>query len=173
MSLMQTVRVFPVTTETFWKQVGLELERIRLRQDYPSTYALYTRHRDKAPAYNTLNDIEAGRPGYVDSINSYAAVLGVKLVDVFRHILGDGPAELDADAVRVALAFQNCANPTLRAGLLAMAEVLERAGTSAPVPQPPPAAPIAPPAASPRSTSSAGTAGPGSRGTAPGRKKRA
>jgi hypothetical protein len=133
----------------FWKAIGLELERIRLRQGYPSTYALYTRHRDtkpEAPSYNTLNDIEAGRPGYVDSVVAYCAVLGVSMTDLFRHALGNGPT-LDADGVRIALAFQDDrTDPALRAGMMAMVRLLEQQASAAGrAPLPAPAA--APPAA--------------------------
>jgi hypothetical protein len=157
----------------FWKSVGLELERIRLRQGYPSTYALYTRHRDtkpEAPSYNTLNDIEAGRPGYVDSVVAYCDVLGVSMTDLFRHTLGAGPA-LDADGVRIALAFQDDrTDPALRAGMMAMVRLLEQQATAAArAPLPAPAA--APPAATAGTPRQSPGRAKGARGPSRGEKK--
>lgn len=170
MSLEKTLRLSPMTSEALWKGLGLELERIRLRQGYPSTYALYTRHRDKAPAYNTLNDIEAGRPGYAESVTSYCDVLGVKLTDALRHVLGMGPG-IDSDALRIALWWQDeRTDPALRAGVLAIVGLQEAATGGARAQSRPPA--TAPPAVAADTPKAAPAPAPAIRAKGTGGKRR-
>lgn len=74
-----------VENERLWQLLGAELARIRMRAGYTSTLALSKDARD-APAKNTLDDIERGRPGTIDKIEdpffkSSSASYFLQLVD--------------------------------------------------------------------------------------------
>jgi hypothetical protein len=112
-----------VTTDELWKRVGEELARIRSRKGYETTYGFYTANRDLAPSYNTLNDIEAGRPGYTETLTAYCRALGVLLPDVLRHAMGDAPDDLDADALALARAYQASPHAALKRAVRELLQV--------------------------------------------------
>ena len=120
-----------VDNERLWHYLGAELAKIRLRAGYSSTLALSKDVRD-APAKNTLDDIERGRPGTIDKIEMYCTVLGVQMSEVLRTVLAeDDEHPLSADARFVAQMFQEGPNPDLREAILAAAKAqhaLQRAG---------------------------------------------
>ena len=109
--------VFGVTDAKFWALVGSELAKMRLRAGFDRTYSAY---RAGAPATATLNDIEEGRIGNVDSLSAYCAMLNVSVLDVFRSVLAeDDEHPLSADARFVAQMFQDGPNEDLREAILA------------------------------------------------------
>lgn len=120
-----------VENSRLWHFLGAELARIRLRAGYSSTLALAKDER-AAPAKNTLDDIERGRPGTIEKIEAYCAVLGVNVSEVLRTILADDDTTpLSADARFVAEMFQDGPNEDLREAILAAAKAqhaLQRAG---------------------------------------------
>jgi hypothetical protein len=131
---------YPVTVknEQFWRLVGLELARLRERAGYVSTLDL-TKKRREAPAKNTLDDIERGRPGTIDKLEGYCTTLGHDLTAVIRTVLAaeDDETVLSADALWVGRMYQDGPNEDLRKALRGAAEAqqaLQRAAlASAPV----------------------------------------
>jgi hypothetical protein len=143
-SLMARRRLFTlanVTTDELWQNVGKELARIRTRKGYETTYGFYMANRDLAPSYNTLNDIESGRPGYTETLTAYCRALGVLLPDVLRHALGDAPDDLDSDALALARAYQDSKHAELKRAVEQLFRVTAAlpATTPAPSPAEPPA----------------------------------
>lgn len=90
----------PVTDEQFWKAVGAELAKRRRLAGIPSTFTYYKQHHG-APAINTLDSIEEGRPGRVSNLDSYCRGLRTTTADVFRAVLdaadGLGPTISDEE----------------------------------------------------------------------------
>jgi len=95
-----------VSDEEFWRAVGAELAKRRRAAGVPSTFTFYRQHRG-APAINTLDAIEEGRPGRVENLERYCKGLGVSLADVFRAVLdeadGLGPTLSDTEWTLVEL----------------------------------------------------------------------
>lgn len=89
-----------VSDADFWRAVGAELARRRRIAGITSTFTFYKQHHG-APAINTLDAIEEGRPGKVENLERYCALLGVSMVDIFRAVLdaidGLGPSITDAE----------------------------------------------------------------------------
>lgn len=104
-----------VQNQQMWRLVGMELARLRQRAGYQSTLALTKELRD-APAKNTLDDIERGRPGTIDKLEGYCTVLGHDLADVVRTVLESETDEhvLSADALWVGRMFQDGPSEDLR-----------------------------------------------------------
>jgi len=104
-----------VQNQQLWRLVGMELARLRQRAGYQSTLALTKELRD-APAKNTLDDIERGRPGTIDKLEGYCTVLGHDLANVVRTVLESETDEhvLSADALWVGRMFQDGPNEDLR-----------------------------------------------------------
>ena len=123
-----------VTTDELWKRVGEELARIRGLKGYETTYGFYTANRDLAPSYNTLNDIESGRPGYTETLTAYCRALGVLLPDVLRHAMGDAPDDLDADALALARAYQASPHDALKRAVRELLQVTAALPGAAPSP---------------------------------------
>ena len=120
-----------VTEKQFWARVGRELGEIRRRAGYDKTYSAY---RAGAPATATLNDIEEGRIGNIDSLSAYCEALKVSLLDVLRVALDEaeeGPP-LSADSLWVARMYQEGPDADLRAGMLGAAKAQSRLLSAAP-----------------------------------------
>lgn len=133
--------VSSVTETQFWARVGRELAAIRLRAGYEKTYTAY---RAGAPATATLNDIEEGRIGNIDSLSAYCATLKVSLLDVLRVALDEDDEDyrLSADAQWVGRMFQEGRDEDARKGMLALArsQAAQLAADSVESPAVPPAA---------------------------------
>lgn len=129
-----------MTSDELWRQVGAQLREVRLRKGYETPAEFYARFRE--PAAGTIATIEAGHAATLSPVETYCRVLGVSLPVVLRRALGDGPA-LDADALRIAEAYQVSRNTELRGALWALAMVLEQEPRlPPPSPSPSPAAPL-------------------------------
>lgn len=109
-----------VTEAQFWARVGRELGEIRRRAGFDKTYTAY---RAGAPATATLNDIEEGRIGNIDSLSAYCTTLKVSMLDVLRVALDEANEEpaLSADSRWVARMFQEGPDEDARKGMLALA----------------------------------------------------
>ncbi len=125
--------VLGVTEAEFWARVGSQLKAMRLRAGYDRTYTAY---RAGAPATATLNDIEEGRIGNLDSLSAYCQLLNVSLVDVFRAAIGTDEPTLNADARWVAEMFQEGPDDDARKGMLALARAQSAQLATAPAAQP-------------------------------------
>jgi hypothetical protein len=86
-----------------WGDVGAQLTDIRGRRGYATTGDAFK--ACQKPSQKTMEEIEAGRIKTLKTLDDYCEVLGTNTIDVIRQVLAPA-APLDADAVRVALAYQ-------------------------------------------------------------------
>jgi hypothetical protein len=116
-----------VTPAELWKAVGLALQRARLdRHEKPIDV-----ERAGGPTYKTVQAIEAGDTGTVDSLEKCARALDLSIVDVLHAVLESRVTPLSPEAAQIVRKF---AETTVagRTALLATANAL-------PLAEPPPA----------------------------------
>jgi hypothetical protein len=128
-----------VTPAELWQAVGQALQRARLDRKWKPI----TVERAGGPTYKTVQAIEAGDAGTVDSLDKCARALGLSIVDVLHAVLESRVTPLSPEAAQVVRKF---AETTVagRTALLAMANALPQADVGRPVP--PPADAATPPA---------------------------
>lgn len=117
-----------VNERELWRAVGRQLAEIRLRNRYDSTLGFATDVHG-APAKNTIDKIERGDPGTLDTLEEYCKALGTNLVSVLRAVLDeslDEGATLSADSLWVARMYQEGPDADLRAGMLGAAKAQSR-----------------------------------------------
>lgn len=76
--------------DDLWRRVGQALAQERQRKGLKTEAQYVSKHR--APAGNTVKNIEAGRPGGVTSLSAYATALGLSLPRVLAQVLSEGDA---------------------------------------------------------------------------------
>jgi hypothetical protein len=126
-----------VNERELWRAVGQQLADIRLRNRYDSTLAFATDVHG-APAKNTIDKIERGDPGTLDTLEEYCKALGTNLVSVLRAVLDEaenGPT-LSADSLWVARMYQEGPDEDLRAGMLGAAKAQSRLLAATPAASP-------------------------------------
>lgn len=126
-----------VNERELWRAVGRQLAEIRLRNRYDSTLGFATEVHG-APAKNTIDKIERGDPGTLDTLEDYCKALGTSLVSVLKAVLDeaeDGPT-LSADSLWVARMYQEGPDADLRAGMLGSAKAQSRLLAAAPAASP-------------------------------------
>jgi hypothetical protein len=121
-----------VTPAELWKAVGVALQRARLdRHEKPIDV-----ERAGGPTYKTVQAIEAGDAGTVDSLEKCARALDLSIVDVLHAVLESRVTPLSPEAAQIVRKF---AETTVagRTALLATANAL-------PLAEAPPAPPLKP-----------------------------
>jgi len=125
-----------VTSSEMWLLVGRHLERARLDRKWRSIDI----ERAGGPSYKTVQAIDGGDAGTVDSLEKYARALDLSIVDILQAVLASTVTPLSPEAAQLVRKF----NETTVAGrqaLLAMALALPSEGESRP---PIPAGGVAP-----------------------------
>jgi hypothetical protein len=115
-----------VTPAELWKAVGVALQRARLdRHEKPIDV-----ERAGGPTYKTVQAIEAGDAGTVDSLEKCARALDLSIVDVLHAVLESRVTPLSPEAAQIVRKF---AETTVagRTALLATANALPLAETPA------------------------------------------
>lgn len=113
-----------VTPAELWTAVGRELQRVRLAKGWKPIDV--ERAGPDAPSYKTVQAIERGEAGGVDSLDKCARALGVEIVDVIYSVLESRVKPLSPEAALVVRSF---AETTVegRTAMLALARAVPRA----------------------------------------------
>jgi hypothetical protein len=101
------------------KAVGQDLQRARLDRKWKPTDV----ERAGGPSYKTVQAIEDGEPGHIESLDKCAKALQLSIVDVLYSVLASKETPLSPEAALLVRRF----NETTIAGrqaLLAMANAL-------------------------------------------------
>ena len=112
----------PVTSAEMWLAVGTVLQRARLDKHWRVTDV----ERAGGPSYKTVQAIESGDAGNVESLDKCARALGLEIVDILHSVLESRVTPLSPEAAHVVRAF---AGTTVagRSALVAMANALPSA----------------------------------------------
>jgi hypothetical protein len=135
--------------------VGKALEQARRDQKWRPIDV----ERHDGPSYKTVQAIEAGDAGTVESLDKYARALGLSIVDILQSVLASTVTPLTPEAAQVVRKFTQT-TVAGRTALVAVAIALPRAAVTTgtpPIPageaepvRPHPPRPV-PPAVKPRS----------------------
>lgn len=108
-----------VTTAELWQSVGEELQRARLRRKWKPLDV----ERADGPSYKTVQAIEAGDVGTVESLDKYARALHLSIVDVLYSVLASRETPLSPEASQIVRRFSETTIAG-RAALLQVANAL-------------------------------------------------
>jgi hypothetical protein len=86
-----------VTDEELWVAVGQTLQRYRLNRKWRPIDV----ERNGGPTYKTVQTIEAGDAGTVESLGKYARALGLECIDILTSIIDAGKTPLTPEAAHV------------------------------------------------------------------------
>ena len=113
-----------MTSKEFWQAVGEFFLVARQRKTLKPSHVQGL----GGPHYDTVADIERGRVGNIERLESYATALGLDLVDVFRTVLKSEPQALSPEAHQLIRKYETT---TLagRQALVALAAALPAADT--------------------------------------------
>lgn len=111
-----------VTSGELWKEVGRTLKLKRVDRDWRPIDV----ERAGGPSYKTVQAIEKGRAGNVESLDKYAAALGLSLVDIIFGALAPDTA-LSAEAAHVVRMFSQTSVEG-RTAIVAMVNALPSGG---------------------------------------------
>jgi hypothetical protein len=130
-SLEEIFYTVPVTPSELWKAVGRALQRARLDRHLKPIHV----ERAGGPSYKTVQAIEAGEAGTVESLEKCARALGLSIVDVLHAVLESRVTPISPEAAQVVRKF---AETTVegRTALLATANALPVAARPLPRPKP-------------------------------------
>jgi hypothetical protein len=117
-----------------WQQVGRHLERARLDRKWRPIDV----ERAGGPSYKTVQAIEVGDAGHVDSLEKCARALDLSIVDIVHAVLASTVTPLSPEAAHVVRKFTET-TVAGRTAMLALANALP--------PAPGPTGPASPPAA--------------------------
>jgi len=117
-----------VTSGELWKEVGRTLKLKRVDRDWRPIDV----ERAGGPSYKTVQAIEKGRAGNVESLDKYATALGLSLVDILYGALSPDTA-LSAEAAHVVRMFSRTSVEG-RTAIVAMVNALAPAAVAAPSP---------------------------------------
>jgi len=81
-----------VTVAELWRAVGKELQNARHNKDWRPIDV----ERAGGPSYKTVQAIEGGDAGNVESLDKCARALGLELVDILQSVLAEKVTPLDA-----------------------------------------------------------------------------
>jgi hypothetical protein len=129
-----------VTFAELWIEVGKLLERARLDRKWKP---IDVERQPNAPSYKTVQAIEAGEAGTVESLDKYATALGINIVDVIYSVLSQRETPLTPEAAHVVRIFSQT-TVAGRTALLAIANALPHAEAVTGVPPIPADAPTPP-----------------------------
>ena len=124
-----------VTPAELWKAVGRILERARLDRKWRPIHI----ERAGGPSSKTVLAIEAGDAGTVDTLEKYAHILDLSIVDVLHSVLAATVAPLSPEAAHV---VRNYAEATVegRQAIVVVSNAVEKVTVVSPVPPIPPGA---------------------------------
>ena len=111
-----------VTPLELWQGIGRELQRLRLTQKWKWSDV----EAAGGPSYKTVQAIENGDIGTVESLDRCAQALGLSIVDVVYRVLETGKTPLSPEAAHVVRKFEET-TVAGRTALVAMANALPRA----------------------------------------------
>jgi hypothetical protein len=123
-----------VTPDELWRAVGESLLQTRHRRGWKPIDV----ERHAGPSYKTVQAIERGQVGTVQSLAQHAAALGVSIVDVIESVLTDARTPVTPEAAQIVRQFGEM-TVAGRTALLAMATALlegHAAGPGAAGPEP-------------------------------------
>lgn len=115
-----------VTPEELWSAVGETLQRARLSRKLKPMDV----ERAGGPSYKTVQAIEAGDVGTVDSLDKCARALGLSLVDVLYAVLASRETPLSPEAAQIVRRFSE----TTIAGRAALLQVANALPSHVPAP---------------------------------------
>jgi hypothetical protein len=121
-----------VTSAELWRGVGEHLQRVRLARKWKPIDV----ERMGGPSYKTVQAIEDGEIGHVDSLDKCARALGLSIVDIINAVLAARETPLSPEAAHIIRKF-NEATIAGRTALLSVANALPTAGSTtgtAPIP---------------------------------------
>lgn len=110
-----------VTPAELWREVGKVLERARLDKRWRAIDV----ERHAGPSYKTVQAIEAGDAGTVESLDKSATALGLSIVDVLHSVLASRITPLSPEAAHVVRIFTGT-TVAGRTAMLALANALPR-----------------------------------------------
>jgi len=145
-----------VTPAELWKAVGRILERARLDRKWLPIDI----ERAGGPSSKTVKAIEAGDAGTVDTLEKYAHILDLSIVDVLHSVLAATVAPLSPEAAHVVRNYDG-ATVEGRQAILFVSNAVEKVTVARAVPSIPAAAARPPAPHPPR---------PGRRGSPRGKK---
>lgn len=132
-----------VKSAELWRNVGTWLRDARLNKKW--TWTDVQTH--EGPSYKTVQSIEDGDAGTVESLDKCAQALGVELVDVIYAVLEKRGTPLSPEAAKVVRVFIETTVEG-RHALVALANALPLAAATTPIPPIPDGA-VTPPATRP------------------------
>lgn len=121
--------VWTVTSAELWRAVGKYLRDVRLARKLTPTDV----ERAGGPSYKTVQAIEDGEAGHVESLDKCATALGLALPDIINAVREARETPLSPEAARLVKRF-NETTIEGRTALLAMANALPPARSAAPRP---------------------------------------
>ena len=133
-SLGKTFYNSNVTPAELWLAVGHVLTRTRLDRKWRPIDI----ERSGGPSYKTVQAIESGEVGTVESLEKHARALDLSIVDILQAILAKTVTPLSPEAAQIVRKFSTTTVEG-RQALLAIANALPT--VEAPSPTPPPATP--------------------------------
>jgi hypothetical protein len=136
--------VVDVTEDEMWQMVGEHLQRARLARKWKPMNV----ERAGGPSYKTVQAIEAGDVGAVESLHKCARALSLSLVDILTAVLASRETPLSPEAAHVVRKFSETTIAG-RQALLSVANAVPPA-VSTPGTPPRPAGATAPVAHRPR-----------------------
>jgi hypothetical protein len=104
-----------VTAPELWRAVGEHLQRVRLARKWKPIDV----ERMGGPSYKTVQAIEDGDVGHVDSLDKCARALGLSVVDIINAVLAARETPLSPEAAQIIRKF----NETTIAGRTALLSV--------------------------------------------------
>jgi hypothetical protein len=133
-TLEETFYNADVTPEEMWRAVGKVLQRARTDRNWRPMDV----ERAGGPSYKTVQAIENGDAGTVESLDKCARALNLSIVDILYDVLASNTTTLSPEAAHVVRQF---AQTTVagRTAILAMANALPSAAVTTGI-QPIPAA---------------------------------
>ncbi len=111
--------VWAVSFAELLRAIGVELQRARLARKWRPTDV----EKRGGPSYKTVQAIEDGEPGHVESLEKCAKALDLSIVDVFYAVLASGETPLSPEAAHLVQKFSETTIAG-RQALLAMANAL-------------------------------------------------
>ena len=111
----------PVTPDEMWLAVGRVLKKTRQDRNLTPTDV----ERAGGPSYKTVQAIEAGEAGTVESLDKSARALGLSIVDVLVFVLESRATPLTAQEAAVVRGFNETTVPGQQA-ILQLVQALPR-----------------------------------------------
>jgi hypothetical protein len=130
-SLEEIFYTVTVTPSELWTAVGQALQRARLDRHQKPIHV----ERAGGPSYKTVQAIEDGEAGTVESLDKYARALGLSIVDVLQAVLESRLTPLSPEAAQIVRKFGETTVEG-RTALLATANALPVVSVPLPPPRP-------------------------------------